>query len=412
MRRLQHCILLWVGLFGIVLLRGAPPAAAQSVDSLFSQARSTAVTDGDYEKARALAYRALDRSPNYHGIRVFAARTWAWQGRRDTARTELRYVLERAPDHYEGLKAIIDVEMWSDRPRSALSYANQALEHYPEDTYFLTKRADLLRRLNRPRDARAQLQTILDRSPSNEAARSALRQLQAEQRTYTATATYRRESFTGSLDPWHIGSVSVSRSTPVGSLLGRVRYANRFATDGLQFGVDAYPSFAPGFYAYLSAGASASTIFPSYRFGASLYKGLPWSLTVELGSRYLNFGEEDVFVHTASLTRYHGNYLFRAGTYVTPSGSGTSVSVNGTVRRYLNGAQTYVDVSGSAGSAPNNPDFRDDVRRLRSWGVSTEAQVAVGQRTLVGGTLSYDFEALPTRSRGRIRLGFSVSYDF
>ncbi len=389
-----------------------PPAAGQSVDSLFSRARAVAFQEGDYEQARALAYRALDRSPDYHGIRVFAARTWAWEGRRDTARTELRYVLERAPNHYEGLKAMIDVQMWSDQPNQALTYANQALEHYPEDADFLNKRASLLRWLNRPAAARRQLLSLLERNPSDETARRTLQQVRAEQRTYTATATYQRSSFTSGLVPWHVGSISVSRPTPIGTLIGRARYANRFASSGLQFEVDAYPSLASGLYAYLSAGASASAIFPGYRFGASLYKSLPRSLTGELGTRYLNFGGGGVFVHTASLTKYYGNYLLRAGTYVTPSGSGTSVSVNGTVRRYLGGATTYVGLSGSVGSAPSDPTFQDDVERLRSWGVSAEGQTPLGARTLLSGSVGYDFEEFAARSRGQISVSLSVSYDF
>ena len=405
-------ILLWTTLLVTGLLISVPLAAGQSVDSLFGQARSVAFQEGDYEQARALAYRALDRSPEYHGIRVFAARTWAWQGRRDTARSELHYVLERAPDHYEGLKAIIDVEMWSDHPRQALTHTQHALEHYPEDSYFLNKRAILLRWLNRPRAARSQLLSILELDPSNEIARTTLQQLRAEQRKYTATATYQRTSFTSALAPWHVGSVSVSRSTPLGSVIGRVRYANRFLTNGLQFEVDAYPSLAPGLYAYLNVGASTSSIFPGYRFGASLYKSLPWGLTGELGTRHLNFGGGGVFVHTASLTKYYGSYLFRAGTYVTPSRSGTSVSINGKIRRYLGGAQTYVGLSGSVGSAPSDPTFQEDVQRLRSWGVSVEAQAPFGDRTLVGGSLGYDFEKFSARSRGQVGISLSISYDF
>jgi YaiO family outer membrane protein len=412
MRLLPFSTPLWTGFLAIFFLLGTSPVEAQSVDSLFAQARSVAFGEGDYEQARTLAYRALDRSPDYHGIRVFAARTWAWEGRRDTAHTELRYVLRRAPDHYEGLKAMIDVEMWSDRPQNALAYTDQALEHYPGDPHFLNKRARLLRWLNRPEAARSQLLSILELDPSNEAARSTLRQLRAEQRRYTATATYERNSFTSALAPWHVGSVSVSRSTPIGSVIGRVRYANRFATNGLQFEVDAYPSLASGLYAYLSAGASASAIFPGYRFGASLYKSLPWSLTAELGTRYLNFGGGGVFVHTASLTKYYGNYLIRTGTYVTPSGGSASVSVNGKVRRYLGGAQTYVGLSGSVGSAPSDPTFQDDLQRLRSWGVSVEGQAPVGDRTLVGGSLGYDFEEFSARSRGQVSVSLSLSYDF
>lgn len=412
MRPSPAYILCWIGLVGAVFLLGAAPARGQSVDSLFAQARSVAFQDGDYEQARALAYRALDRSPNYHGIRVFTARTWAWQGRRDTARTELRYVLDRTPDHYEGLKAMIDVEMWSDRPREALTYTHQALEYYPEDRYFLNKRASLLRWLNRPNEARAQLQSLVERDPSDEQARTTLRSLRAEQRKHTATLSYQQDSFTSTLVPWRIGTLSVSRATAHGSIIGRVRYANRFSSNGLQAEVDAYPSLTSGLYAYISAGVSGSSIFPQYRFGASLYKSLPWALSAELGSRYLNFGGGGVFVHTASLTKYYGNYLLRTGTYVTPSGSGTSVSVNGTVRRYLRGSDTYLGVSGSIGSAPKDPAFEDDVERLRSWGVSADGQAAVGERTLVGASLGYDFEEFSTQSRGRVSAKVSVSYKF
>jgi YaiO family outer membrane protein len=403
---------LWPVLLVLVLPATVAPAQGQSADSLFRQARSVAFDDGEYEQARTLAYRALERAPNYHGIRVFAARTLAWQGRRDSARTELQYVLERAPDHYEGLKAVIDVETWSDRPQKALSYANQALTHYPDDPYFLNKRAELLRWLNRPDAAKDQLQSVLQLDPSNETARKTLRKLRAEQWKYTATVSYRRDSFTGTLTPWHISSVSVSRSTSIGSVIGRVRYANRFSTGGLQYEVDAYPSLTSGLYAYVSAGASAASIFPDYRFGASLYKSLPWSLTGEVGTRYLNFGGGGVFVHTASLTKYYGNYLLRTGTYVTPSGTGTSVSANGKIRRYLGGADTYVGLSGSVGSAPSDPTFQSDVQRLRSWGVSAEGQTAIGRRMLLGGSIGYDFEEFSAQSRGRVSVNLSVSYDF
>jgi len=346
---------LGVALVGVILcLSGA--VHAQSSDSLFTRARTVAFEEGDYEGARALAYRALDQSPNYHGIRVFVARTLAWEGRRDSARAELRTVLDDAPDHYEGLKAMVDVESWSGRYQSALRYADQGHEHHPDDPYFLEKRAALLRALNRPAAARAQLDALLSADPSNEAAQAELRRLKREQRRYTASLSYRRDAFRGGRLPWQFGTATLSRSTPYGSVIGRVQYARRFASNGVKVGLDAYPSLPWGTYAYLNAGFSRSSIFPRFRLGASLYKSLPWSTTAEIGVRYLSFGDGGTTIYTASLTKYRGRYMYRVATYVTPSGGTASLSVNGLVRRYFGNAQTYLGVRGSIGSSPAGQD--------------------------------------------------------
>lgn len=393
---------------------GGPVSSAQgqSVDSLFQAARTEAFEAGDYQRARALAYEALARSPNYHGIRVFAARTLAWEGRRDSARAELARVLARAPDHYEGLKAMIDVESWSDRPYAALDYADTALDHYPDDTYFMEKRAGLLRWLDRPDAAAAQLNALLATQPSNENAQEALRRLRREQMHYSASLSVRRDAFRGGRTPWSFGTATLGRKTPIGSVIGRVRYARRFSNNGLQVEVDAYPSLAPGLYAYVSVGASASSIFPGIRGGASLYKSLPRSFSAELGARYLNFGGSGTVIYTASLTRYYGHYLFRGVTYVTPSTSGTSVSGGGRVRRYFGDANTYLSVNGSVGTSPSEPLFVEDVRRRSSWSVSVDGQVPLTPRTLVGGSVGYDEEELPTRVVKRVSVSASVTYKF
>jgi len=399
-------------LTGGLVLGVVSSAQGQSVDSLFAAARAEAFEAGNYERARTLAYEALAQSPNYHGIRVFAARTLAWDGRRDSARAELKHVLERAPNHYEALKAIIDVESWADRPYAALDYANTALDHYPEETYFMEKRAALLRWLNRPDAAVAQLNALLATQPANESAQAALRQLRYDRMKYTASLSYRQDAFRGGRAPWRFGTATLGRQTPIGSVIGRVRYANRFSSNGLQFEVDAYPSLAKGLYAYVSMGASTSSIFPDLRWGASLYKSLPRSFSAELGARYLNFGGSETYIYTGSLTRYHGNYLFRGTTYVTPSSSGTSVSGGAQVRRYFGGADTYVSISGSAGTSPSAPLFAEDVRRRSSWSVSVDGQVPLSPRTLVGGSVGYDEEELRTRVVKRVSVSVSITYEF
>lgn len=397
----------------LVVLGTSSTAVAQSSDSLFASARTVAFGTGDYERARALAYRALEQSPNYHGIRVFVARTLAWEGRRDSARAELRSVLEEAPDHYEGLKAMIDVESWSGRYQSALGYASQGLEYHPDNSHFAEARATLLRRLDRPEAARSQLTAILSADPSNESAKAELRGLKREQMRYNVSLSYRHDAFRGGRAPWRFGTVTLRRSTPIGSVIGRMQYGRRFSTNGLKFGIDAYPSLTSGLYAYVNAGVSRSSIFPDYRIGGSLYKSLPSSTTAEVGTRYLNFGGSGTLIYTASLTKYYGSYMFRGGTFVTPSENGPSVSGNGTVRRYFGTSRTYVGVYGSFGASPADKDrFEEDFRRTRSWSVSADAQIPFNYRTLLDVSLGYDFEEFPSRTQRRVSTTISLSYKF
>lgn len=395
-----------------LILGTSSTAVAQSSDSLFASARLAAFETGDYERARVLAYRALARSPNYHGIRVFVARTLAWEGRRDSARAELRSVLREAPNHYEGLKAMVDVESWSGRHQSALEYASQGLEYYPDNSHFAEARATLLQGLNRPEAARSQLTAILSADPSNESAKAELRSLKGEQMRYNVSLSYRHDAFRGGRAPWRFGTVALRRSTPVGSIIGRMQYGRRFSTNGLKFGIDAYPSLTSGLYAYVNAGVSRSSIFPNYRVGGSLYKSLPWSTTAEVGTRYLNFGGSGTLIYTASLTKYYGSYMFRGGAFVTPSESGTSVSGNGMVRRYLGSSRLYVGVNGSFGTSPPDKDrFEENFRRTRSWSVSADAQIPLNYRTLLGASLGYDFEEFPSRTQRRVSTTVSLSFD-
>jgi YaiO family outer membrane protein len=138
-------------------------------------------------------------------------------------------------------------------------------------------------------------------------------------------------------------------------------------------------------------------------------------MTAEIGARHLNFGGGGTTIYTASLTKYRGQYMYRAGTYLTPGSTGTSASVNAMARRYLSGSQTYVGANASIGSSPTGARadaFEEDFQRTRSWSVSAHAQVAVAQRTVLGISIGYDSEEIVSGTRRRISSTVSVSYEF
>ena len=97
----------------------------------------------------------------------------------------------------------------------------------------------------------------------------------------------------------------------------RINAAGRFGTTGLQIEADAYPKINKKTYAYINVGAADDILFPQYRAGLSLYRSLPGSFEMEGGFRLLHF-QSNVWIYTASLSKYYKKYLFNISTFLTP----------------------------------------------------------------------------------------------
>jgi YaiO family outer membrane protein len=383
-----------------------------TVDRQFELARQAAFEEEDYDKARKYAYAALEKSPDYHGIRVFVARLYAWEGNYPKAREELQYVLERDPYNHNALSAMLDVSSWSGSYREGLNWVNQALQHYPQDEEFLLSKAGMQQNLERPEEAQQTYHNILDLYPGSLKARQGLKSLNLKLMKYQATLSYRHDRFSEIFDPWNFWEVQLSRQTGIGSVIGRVQYANRFSTNGVQFNLDAYPSLFKGLYAYLSAGYSDASIYPDFRFGLSLYKSLPSAFELEGGIRYLDFGSSETAIYTASLSKYMGNYLFTGRTYFVPSSAGNSQSFSLLTRRYFGDARTYLGITGGFGTASADIQFSQDIQRLDSWSLSLEGQYPVNRRFNIGGNAGFDSEEFANFTRDRFSFKMYVSYRF
>lgn len=406
-----------LGLIGLILLCSTVvPAQAQmdelTVDELYEKARTVAFEDGNYDQARKLAYKALDQSPNYHGIRIFIARTFSWEGKYGEAREELHYVLKHDVDNRRAYLALADVENWSDHPEVALQTIEKGLKYHPENKELLLKKASALYNQEEYESSEEVYKTLLDLHPDSRDALDGLESVQLKQMKYSVTASYRYDYFTDVFDPWKFTDLGLSRQTPYGSIIGRVQYAQRFGSDGVQFNLDAYPSITDGLYAYVSGGYSDSGIYPKYRFGFSLYKSLPASFELEAGIRYLDFSTSKTDIYTASVTKYSGSYLFTVRSYLVPSQQSTSNSFSGTIRRYFGDPNTYLSINGGYGSAQTEIQFSQDVRTLDSWSVSIDGQYPISDLFFIGGNAGYDSSQFQNFMRNRFSFKMFLSYRF
>lgn len=407
----KHLILI-LSLFAVSVYSVSAQQNELTVDRQFELARQAAFEEENYDNARKYAYAALEKSPDYHGIRIFIARLYAWEENYDKAREELHYVLKRDPDNHNALSARLDVASWSGNYEQGLIWVNRALEYYPQDEDFLLSKAALQQQLHRPEAAEQTYINILDLYPGSLRAREGMKSLNLKQMKYQATLSYRHDRFSQIFDPWNFWEVQLSRQTGIGSIIGRVQYANRFSTNGVQFNLDAYPSLTEGLYAYISAGYSDASIYPDFRFGLSLYKSLPSAFELEGGFRYLDFGSSETAIYTVSLSKYWGNYLFTGRTYLVPSSAGNSQSLNLLARRYFSSAQSYFGISGGFGTASSDIQFSQDIQRLDSWSLTLEGQYPLNRRVNIGGNAGFDSEEFANFSRNRFSFKMYLSYRF
>lgn len=408
-----------ITLLSVVIITGSlSHAFAQTtsdeptVDEQFEIAREAAFNQGDYDEARRLAYNALESSPDYHGIRIFIARLYSWEGNYDESRIELEKVLQADTNNRVAFVELLNVESRSGNLNQALQVSDRVLNHYPQDEEFLLQRADILYSFENYERSEQVYESILDLNPSSITARDGLESVQLKQMKYSVSLSFRHDRFGEIFDPWNFYELQLSRQTKYGSVIGRLQYANRFSINGVQFNLDAYPSIANGLYAYLSAGYSDATIYPGYRFGASLYKSLPRAFEIEGGLRYLNFSTSETYIYTASLTKYRGSYMFTGRTYFVPSSVGNSLSGNLLIRRYFGSARKYASISSGYGTASNDLQFAQEVNTLNSWSIYFDGQYPINNRLLVYGTTGMDSEELQAYTRDRFSFKLGVSYRF
>ena len=220
-------------------------------------------------------------------------------------------------------------------------------------------------------------------------------QAEPDRRPATTTVTtagidYSYAYFQGDIDAWHLAALSIGQRRPSGSIIGRLNLANRYATSGAQYEVDAYPGLGANAYGYLNAGYSRATIFPEWRFGGEYFRSLPHAYEASLGFRQLRFGGPPVTLFTGAVGRYTGNYWFSLRPYVRDKPSGISASMSLSARRYYADADNYIGGRAGFGSSPGDDLTADQLGRTSSVTAGVHGSRTVSTRTI--GTWSFTFE--------------------
>lgn len=395
----------------VLILVCSLSGAAFAADD-FDRARELAFA-GERDEARELLNELLEERPEHWDARILLGRIHAWDGRYEQAREHLRVVVRAKPDYADARVALADVELWSGRYEEALVVLEEGLHRQPVRQEFLLRTARVQGKLGHQKQASVTLDRLLEINPSHSEGQKMFRNLRLENSRYKFGVSYDYTSLDDLDAPWHEASFQLSRRTGIGSVIGRVNYANRFEQSTAQYEIDAYPKLADGLYVYLNYGHSPYRLYPRHRYGGEVFASLPGSFEVSAGFRRLLFDSSDVTVYTGTLAKYQGNWWIALRPYVTPKDDGTSRSLQLSARRYLSNADTWLQLTVGAGSSPGEVEDTTDLLREDSRKIGLRSQSLLGDWFILKLEAGYEWEELTVgRERRSLTFGFGFERRF
>ncbi|MCC3215178.1 YaiO family outer membrane beta-barrel protein [Chryseobacterium sp. X308] len=388
-----------------------------TADELFVKARTTAFEQKDYTTSIALAKEALAKAPNYTDISVFLGRLYTWNKDIEAARAVFEDLGKREVQDEDYFLAYASLEYWNDQDTKAIEIIDKGLSYHSKSEALLLLKAKVYFGMDNYEEADKAVTTLLSINPKNTEARALAVRIKDLSSKNAVGIIYNYSHFDKQFDDdWHIVGVSYKRITPIGSVILRGNYANKFAQGGTQIELEAYPRLSKMFYLYVGGGYSDDVgLFPKYRTGVSLNANLPHSFEAELGYRQLHFSNS-IWMYTAAVGKYYKNFWFNLRTYITPDSKNISHSYTGTVRYYTKGAQDYVAFQIGTGISPEeyrNNLLENETFKLKTFKIGAEYNFSYRSVNLFSvGTMYYNQEFRPGEKGNQfdITLGYTRKF--
>ncbi|WP_379964424.1 YaiO family outer membrane beta-barrel protein [Epilithonimonas sp. UC225_85] len=387
-----------------------------TADELFKEARIKAFEQKDYTASIALAKEALEKAPNYTDISIFLGRIYTWNKDIASARALFEELQKKGVKDEDFFVAYASLEYWNDQNTKAIEIINDGLSNNPSSEALWLLKAKVYFGTDEYSEAKKAISNLLLINQKNTEAIALAVRINEISSKNAIGITYNYSHFDKQFDDdWHIIGVSYKRITPLGSIILRGNYANKFATNGTQIELEAYPKLSKTFYLYVGAGYSNDVgLFPKYRTGVSLNANLPHSFEAEIGYRQLYF-ISNIWLYTASIGKYYKNYWFNLRTYITPDHKNISHSYTGTVRYYTKSAQDYFAFQIGTGISPeenSNNLLGNETFKLKTFKIGGEYNFSFHSNSFSVGTMYYNQEYRPNEKGNQfdITLGYTRKF--
>lgn len=332
----------------------------ENVDSSFQMARALAASS-KYSESILLCKKILEKSPKYQDVQVLLGRAYFWNNQPDSAILVLSESITSNP-YLDAYLALSDIQRLDSKLIDALKTSEQGLLFFPSSEKLFIRKIKALSELEDYNEAYPIVDSLIGKNKKNSELRQLAESIKMKRSKNIFSISYDYDYFDKQFNaPWHTISTSYGRQTKyLGRIITRANFGNRFASNGAQIELDAYPTLGKKMYAYINAGYSPSTIFPTYRSGISIYRNFPRAFEGELGLRILYFSNATI-LYVGSIGKYTGNFWFSARqTFISfENGNKFSPSYSFITRYYGKTTYDYITLTLGYGLTPD-----DRVREL------------------------------------------------
>lgn len=332
---------------------GFPVSAQVNVDSLLEVGKQKAY-NGEYQLALPIFNLIISETPQYYDAYMLKARVFAWDNEYPKALNFLKVVKDSFPDAIEPKVFEATVLFWSDKLDESLEKCNEVLaDSAVEETRYLKARLLYFKKDFKP--ALQVVDSLVFDFPDNKD----YKKLQWELINLLSAdhigiwGSY--DQFTNFSNRPRLGlSVEAKKVFELSPVIARVNFANRFNLDDYQIEFEAYPRPLNNLYFFVNASYSPNgTWFPEWRFSGDIYFGLPQSVEVSAGFRYIEFTTITFHMLTLYAGWYPGNNYIYARFYKGVSNFGDADIFELVGRRYLSNQYHYLELRTGIGNSPD-----------------------------------------------------------
>lgn len=173
-------------------------------DELLKQAR-TLIFDKKYDEGRKVAFRALEKYPNYADILILVGRSYAWEGKNDSASIYLERAIVASPEYTDGYVAYLDNLFWADDLTKAGAVLSRAKSNLgpPVPDEIIYRESRLLYYQEQYKEAFNLVDPLFKKGFKTEGLLGYMKNLERFRMVNAVGATYDYDSFQGDISPWH-----------------------------------------------------------------------------------------------------------------------------------------------------------------------------------------------------------------
>ncbi|KQB44458.1 TPR-domain containing protein [Flavobacterium daejeonense] len=343
----------------ILLLNYSLFAQQIDTDNLLKEALHETNVEQNYPSALKKSQLGIKLAPDYLDFYLLSGRIYQITQKKDSARYYFNYVIDRNPKYEEAFLYLINLNLEEKKYNEAEITINKALQNHPENKNFRYKKLLVYQLENNEQKEYDYIKTLELQYPNDAELKQRIFILETKNNSERIGINYSYTAFDRkNYGPWHLGSLQYIRQRNWGSLIGRVSYANRFASgesiiDGVQYEAESYLFTGKKSYSYLNAAYSEKAVFPKLKLGYSYFQNFSNGWEADLGIRYVKTLDADFTTAVVGIGKYIGSYWINLKSYIQSNNNSIYPAFTLTSRYYFDTQFDYLSLIAGYGSSPD-----------------------------------------------------------